>query len=409
MAQQTAITAATTKLPAPCASQGRQHPADEPLLEKATTSHQRVRIDRLCTIATLTPAQAVYIAAQLLELPEIPASVILTSNGTLDHTPAPAHAHIPVEELLSQLVRSARRLPVHPSPQQASLLQRLEEIVGAVDKPASTRAQALESALVQTQGTCAATRVAAQLGALAEAFAQLEPDNPVHTGESRPDSRRPAKAGNPPEQPRPLTQGRMTHRAHVPARPHRRRGARPRHLALVVITIVTLLVGSAYVVERGPGAGIAEWLAGDSHAQASHSPSEPGAHAERPAQQPAPTRRQYVPKLPADHAGAITGVVLQRAGICQPGSLCPVKVTVHLRAASTPRQISWKVGAARLCRRGLAWSPPIDVTAQPGWTTVYAHSSVRVPRGRALALVATTTTPARARSGSVPVAGPRSC
>ena len=84
---------------------------------------------------------------------------------------------------------------------------------------------------------------------------------------------------------------------------------------------------------------------------------------------------------------------MQKAGSCTPGALCPVTVTVHVRPAATTRAVTWKVGAARSCRSGITWSPPTSVTAQPGWTTVYASSSVPVPRGRSLALVALTTAP----------------
>ena len=112
-----------------------------------------------------------------------------------------------------------------------------------------------------------------------------------------------------------------------------------------------------------------------------------------------------MPVLAGRHTGAITGVAVQKTGSCKPGALCPVKVTVHFRPASTTRPIGWKVGAARLCTRGITWSAPTTVTAQAGWTTVFASSSVRVPNGRSLALIALTTTPARAQSRPVPVTG----
>ena len=89
---------------------------------------------------------------------------------------------------------------------------------------------------------------------------------------------------------------------------------------------------------------------------------------------------------------------VQKAGTCTPGAPCPVTVTVRLRPAATTQPVTWKVGAARSCRSGITWSPPISVTAQPGWTTVYASSSVPVPQGRSLALVALTT-----RTGPGPV------
>jgi hypothetical protein len=79
-----------------------------------------------------------------------------------------------------------------------------------------------------------------------------------------------------------------------------------------------------------------------------------------------------------------------------------VKVTVHLRTGSTGQPVRWKVGTARACNRGMVWSPPTTVTPQPGWRTVYASSSVRVPRG-SLALLALTTAPVRVQSPPVPV------
>ena len=101
--------------------------------------------------------------------------------------------------------------------------------------------------------------------------------------------------------------------------------------------------------------------------------------------------------------GSLSVVALEPTGACRPGSVCAVTVTVRFRPASTSRTLGWKVGAARVCKPGIAWSGPVTVTAQPGWTTVYASSSVRVPRGRSLALTALTTTPARAQSRPVPV------
>jgi hypothetical protein len=99
-------------------------------------------------------------------------------------------------------------------------------------------------------------------------------------------------------------------------------------------------------------------------------------------------------------------VVVQKTGSCRPGSLCPVKVTVHLRTGSGGRPLRWRVATARLCKPGLVWSAPTAVTPQPGWRTVFASSSVRVPQGRKLALFALTTAPARAQSPPVPVTGP---
>jgi hypothetical protein len=173
-------------------------------------------------------------------------------------------------------------------------------------------------------------------------------------------------------------------------------------VALVVLAAV--LVGSSYVLLRGPGAGIVESLGRDTH-PAAPTTTGPAQTSKKPANQLQPHHPQAVPALAGRHTGRITGVAVQKTGRCKPGALCPVKVTVHFRPASTTQPIGWKVGAARLCKRGITWSAPTTVTAQAGWTTVFASSSVRVPKGRSLALIALTTTPVRAQSRPVPVTG----
>lgn len=175
-------------------------------------------------------------------------------------------------------------------------------------------------------------------------------------------------------------------------------------MALVVLVLAAVTASSGYVVLRDPGGGIAGALGRDDNSPAPSTPT-PSAPSNKPGEQPGPGPRQDIRALAGRHAGPITGVEVQIGANCTPGALCPVTVTVHLRPAATTQPVVWKVGAARLCGRGITWSPPITVTAQAGWTTVYASSSIPVPRGRSLALVALTTTPARAQSPPVPVTG----
>jgi hypothetical protein len=166
---------------------------------------------------------------------------------------------------------------------------------------------------------------------------------------------------------------------------------------------VAVIAAGAYVGLLDRGAGIAESLGLGSH-PAAPATRAPARHAHRAAQPAGVHHRPGAGSLAARHAGNVSAVLVQKSGSCRPGSLCPVKVTVHLRTGSAGRQISWKVGASHLCRRHLAWSPPTTVTPQPGWRTVYASSSVRVPRGSS-ALVALTTAPVRVQSPPVPVTG----
>jgi len=177
-------------------------------------------------------------------------------------------------------------------------------------------------------------------------------------------------------------------------------------VALVVLVLAAVVAGSGYFLLRGQGVGFAGLL-GRGNPAAAPATTSPAQPSKQPAKHPQPHRHghQAVPALAGRHAGPVTRVAVQKTGSCKPGGLCPVEVTVHFRPASTSRLVGWKVGAARLCKRGITWSPTTMVTAQPSWTTVYASSSVRVPRGHSLALIALTTTPARAQSRAVPVTG----
>jgi hypothetical protein len=181
-----------------------------------------------------------------------------------------------------------------------------------------------------------------------------------------------------------------------------RRRTRTRRTTLVLLFVVAALAGGAYVVLRDPGPQGAG--ATDRADRADRTPTAaPSDTSTAPVATPRP--RRGVPTLAGRQNGQVTGIEVQKAGSCTPGALCPVTVTVHLRPASTTQAVVWRTGAARLCQKGITWSPPISVTAQPGWTSVYASSSVAVPPGRSLALVALTTAPARAQSPPVPVSG----
>ena len=392
-------------------------------------SVRAVPFDRLLSVAVLTPAQASLVAVQLLDAAQMSGTVdgeylaaclgavTLTPSGDIVVDRPHADEEGPgLTELLEQLLQNARRLPAHPRPEQLRLLRRLEEATrGPLVEP-SARARELEAALADTLGSGARQRLSGQLAALVEAFAHVAPSVPSASGAlpapraertttAAPAIARAASAA-------PGSSPPAVHRAaparHAPSRPRRRRALfhprkRGRRVALVVLVVAAVLASSGYVMFHQGGVLFGSHGRGsDPAAPTTTAPAQPS---KQPAKQPRPHRRQPVPTLAAGHAGAITGVVVQKAGRCKPGGLCPVKVTVHFRPASTTRPVGWKVGVARLCKRGITWTARTGVTAQAGWTRVFAHSSVRVPKGRSLALVALTTTPARAQSRPVPVTG----
>ena len=373
--------------------------------------------DRLLSVAVLTPAQASLVAVQLLDAAHLsgtvdrehPAgadlgAVTFTASGDVAVGRPGTDGSTSVTELLEQLLQNAHRLPAHPRPAQLLLLHRLEEATRDPQLEPEARARELEAALVDTLGPDARQRLAAELAALVDAFARITPGVPDPADVLAAPSRvGPATAAAAIAGPR-----------RAPNRPPRRSKAllhprqRGRRVAILVLVVAAVLAGSGYVMVGGPVAGIVESLGRDGNptAPATPAPDHPSTGS---ADQQRPHRAEAVAALAGRHSGTITSVVVQKTGSCSPGALCPVKVTVHFRASSTARPIGWKVGAARLCKRGIAWSAPTTVTALAGWTTVYASSSVRVPRGRSLALIALTTTPARAQSRPVPVTGSLHC
>lgn len=364
-----------------------------------------VSFDRLLSLAALTPAQASLLAEQLLDAAHRAGSldgeagtggllgpVSLTPSGDLVVAAPPPGGGTPVAPLLDQLVRNARRLPTHPRPEQLLMLQRLEAATRQPLTDPGARARDLEGAMAEALGPGARQRLSQQLAGLVGAIVSATPGAPAPvaavpraTPAARPPSRPP---GRPPRARRTLLQRR---------RPGRR-------VALGVLALVAALAVSGYVMLDGPNGGLAESLGLGSH-PATPATTTPAHRPKPPVTPPRARRPAAVPTLAARHAGAVTGVAVQRTGTCRPGSLCPVKVTVHLRPAGTSRPVGWRLGAARVCKHGIAWSPPVTMTAQPGWTTAYASSSVRVPKGHPRAIVAVTTAPARAQSRPIPVAG----
>ncbi len=398
--------------------------ADHVRTSESLESVKPVSFDRLLSVAVLTPAQASLVAVQLLDAahpeglavggPPVIAClgpVTLTSSGDVDVSRPPADAGTPVTALLEQLLQNARRLPAHPRPEQLVLLHRLEAAAGDPLRDPGARARELEAALADTLGPGSEQRLAGQLAALVEAFAHVAPGAPG--ANDVPLAPRPARAGAPVRMagsgssgPRPLraaperpSANRAPRRGRVLLH-HRTRG----RVALIALLLAAVLAVSGYVVLGGPGSDIVGSLGREDNPAAPDT-TAPDQPAEQPAKKPDPERAQPVATVAPRQAGPITGVAVESTGSCKPGSLCPVTVTVRFRPASTSRTIGWKVGAAQVCKPGITWSPPVTVTAQPGWTTVYASSSVRVPKGRQLALTALTTTPARAQSRPVPVTG----
>lgn len=377
-------------------------------------SSRRVPIDRLLSVVVLSPAQATLVAAQVLDAVDLRGTVdgtrtadadlwvvTLSLSGEVDVAPARDGAGTGVNALLEQLGQNARRLPAHPRSEQLVLLRRLEETAADPRLEPGARARGLEGALADVLGPGARQRLSGELAALVDAFAHIASSVGVAVDPlAPPTGPRPGPHRAAPMHPAPSRPSSRSQR-HRHALGHR--GGRSRRTALVVLLLAGVLVGGGYVLLRNQGNGIAGAL-GRGSDRATPPAAGPSGSAKEHSTPSRPHRRHGVETIAVRHGGAVTGLVLQRTGSCAPGSPCPVKVTVRLRPVAADRSVTWKVGTARSCGSRVTWSPPIAVTAQPGWTTVYASSSVPVRRG-SLALVALTTAPARAQSPPVPVTG----
>lgn len=194
---------------------------------------------------------------------------------------------------------------------------------------------------------------------------------------------------------------------HRPPDRVRRRAHRHRVVGAVVAACAVLLLTAGYFTVTGQAGPFLHRIFGTGGTTASVAGAGGGHH---PTSHRSETARQPVHRTNHHHrfgprsAGPVHRVSLQATG-CTVGAACTTKVTVSMSAATAGETVRWRVGVVDRCVRRTTWSAPASVTAQPGWTTVYATSTVTLPRTHRAALVARTTGPARAASQLVPLPG----
>ncbi|MGH3412604.1 MAG: hypothetical protein ACRDPH_05955 [Marmoricola sp.] len=377
-----------------------------------------VPLDRLLRVAILTPAQAEFVAAGVLDSLAREhaegvvagglgaADVLVDVHGRVrltrpDHPTDPDDAEDPyvarsrdldgMLRVVAELGRNARSGVAHPGDAQEEVLARLGA-VGAGDFGGA--AQAAERLGASTDSE-AAPRLRAQLAALAGAFERV--DREAAPVPPRPVPARAEHSGSTRE----TTPVRATRSWHS-------RGGGGRLRLVAALVVGALVVAAAVVFGVGPGRSLfgGSSPSGSGSGSASRGGSGTGQHQSAGhhhahASGNTPAVRRAVPRLAPAAAGAVQGVQLAPAGPCDSGATCLVKVTVKIDPAPTVEPVRWRVGTVRRCGESPVWGPVTAVDAQPGWTTVYATSTVHVPRGRAPALVAVTRAPAGAQSRAV--------
>lgn len=358
-----------------------------------------ITLARLLEVAWLTPAQAVLVAALALERAGAargsldPAAIVLTDSGEVlvegDHRPGPGAA-----ELLAVLRREAHvrtnARTHHPALSDDELLHGLDVLAaGGCPDPAGAATDLW--ALLHAHGH-GGGRLSTQLGALVRqarlGFAAAA------SGDHRPDEADRAVPARPRDQ----------HHRRVDHGHHTRRG---RLLGALAALVVVVLLTAGYFTLTGQTTALLHRVLGPHHPAGT---SSTGTH--RQARHPTSTRHHARPVTRHHHrhrfgplsAGPVHGVSVQAPG-CVLGAACTVRVTVATDPATGAAPVSWRVGVVDRCGRRTSWSPVTSVTPLTGWTSVYATTTVTLPRVHRTALVARTTAPARAASHLLPLPG----
>jgi hypothetical protein len=360
---------------------------------------EAVSLRRLLSIATLTPAQAAVLALDLadeLEAREDQAgssgrtserSVQVTSAGRIRFAHAGVADVAAAADVLRQLAASAERGGVHRRKDPALLTEGLSgfrgDVTALVARVRDAAGQLLDDGTEER-----ISRVRRELAVLVWATRGHGPaPDPPPASARLAGHATTVRAGSSKDR---FAVGRLRW-GHGTS--HRGVG---RFFLPALILVVLGLVGWL----GGPGAWSGLQHAWDtllSSPPASPSPSAPPHPTARPS---APSATPHpVPQPAPAAAGPVTRVTVQRLqATCSSGRTCPVRVYVRLTARQTAQRVAWTFQVVDRCRGTTLTRPGTAVVAEPGWSYVYGTTFLRLPRGKALAVMAVTRSPARAAS-----------
>jgi serine/threonine protein kinase len=389
-----------------------------------------VSLQRLLTLATLTPAQAGHLGAQLLRgiaaLHEeglahgrLHAGNVLVSRGgdplLTDWALSSITPTRPAEELrradldaagafLVSLARNARRPVVRNDPGQQALLTYMEQLgaASALADPAAAASELDSAVLGAVPDDVGTALVCSELAALVAMVTRTAEAGGSPAKEQRPQpTHRPAFV--PPTLPR----------SAVPSAAWQPPGRRPRSRWIAATAIVLVLVAAGLIVARKPVSSLTDRLLHRHPSAAATTLPKPSTHPKattKPKPAPQVATPGPVPVLAPASAGFVTGVVLRPLATCRPHSGCPLTVTIRLSPSVEVEHMHWAFTVVNRCTGARTDVPGGSMTAQPWWTYVYATRTVRLPAARFLAVVAMTTAPVRAASRPFLVAtGSRTC
>lgn len=403
-------------------------PPEQPNKPVKTDPVDGVALRRLLAVATLTPAQAGLLTLDLVDQLEESRgagrslehiddrSTIVTESGHLAPLPEivpsdagekPRHPAQPDAEdatsLTHRLIANARKSGARP-PAGAKLLA--DRVGGSFDDlpDLTRRVRRAVSEVVPLDDADEVRRIRRQLAALVKATKGNPPRqdaNPFavrHPEESRPDI--PLKVS----------------RAAVLTREDWRRVSRPvwhrkRRFAtrktILIALVVALVVALAWWVVPGAVAQLDRgWSAVFGVTETSQRfapvspPPEPSQRDAGPVDEKASVQRPEPVEQPGpSRSGLVTEVTVERAGgACSSGAACSVRVDVHLDALPAATTVSWSLRIVDRCSGTVRKLRGESMTAESGWRQVYGVSRLNLPKGKALAIIAVTKSPARAAS-----------
>jgi hypothetical protein len=197
--------------------------------------------------------------------------------------------------------------------------------------------------------------------------------------------------------------------AQWPARKHRGR-------LVAVIAAIVVVAAAAVLAVRGPGRPFVDRLlhrsttpsagsgaAGSGTHHNSHR-GQGGAHngkhhsqhsGKRNGQRNATSAFHAVPILAPAAAGIVNGITMHPVSHCAPGKTCRVRVTINVTPAAAAQRVSWTATVVNRCNGNRSHPAGGVMIAHPGSTGMYATTTLRLPRAKALAAVAMTVAPVR--------------
>ena len=362
-----------------------------------------IPLGRLLGVVTLTPAQAAHLGRRILELPD--GDLVVGRDGSLRHVDGTART-IDGQSgiLLAELARNADRPAARRRPEQAAVLAAVQRSADLLD---ANGVDAARRELVRTLdriGDPDGVAVQRELAALVAVITErgLLADGATANGHAAEIDGHETLPAEPPAAVTANGHARVNGHTSTEAAPpaqhrsapdvwrHDRRSVRLRWVAagtgiLVLIAIICLAV-------LLPGGSSPAPL--HTRTPPAHRPSTVPTHVTHPVRATGPSP---VPALAPRAAGDVRGVsITPLNGACRAGTSCPVTVTVHVKSSSTYRTVSWQVVAVDRCTGARHTLPGGVLDVQPGWTGPYDTPTLRLPAGRALAVVALTNQPAAA-------------